>query len=138
MGGSFQARSLKRAAEQGQAVVETMPSRHVKCGAVGNLFATSRQRDKAHGQIAAVDGRDIARFEWGQSARVVPVEEMAKPTFEPVQRIQRLAHPHRKFLGTDMSEAPGSEGREHHHADIGGRSAVRGCLDRLFLVVVGR
>ena len=98
-----------------------------------------RERDQRAGEIAAVDGRDVARMQRRQRRRVVPVEEMSLVALEALERRQRPIEPIGQRLGREVAEIVRRQRREQPHADVGRRGAPRQPrLVAILLVVVGR
>ena len=64
-----------------------------------------RQRDQRAGEVAAVDGRDVARVQRRQGRRVVPVQEVSLIVFEPLERRKRRVQAAEQRLGGQVPES---------------------------------
>ncbi len=104
----------------------------------GDLLTAARHGEQGSGQVAAVDGRDIARLERREGQRVDPVPQVAAQTAQPRQRFERVAQPRREALGAQIAEVPRRQGRQQEHPDVGRRGAMRDHAAGVFLIVVGR
>ncbi len=88
------------------------------------------------GEIAAIDGGDVARVERLQCRRVVPVEEMAAIARQPQQAGDSRIQPLDGFVGADPAEIARRDNAAEIEPDIGGRGAVRDERLRIFLIIV--
>ena len=89
-------------------------------------------------EIAAVHRRDVARSQWSQSLRVVPVVEMSLVALERGHRLKCFRGAFDQGAGRDVAEVRGREARELRNADVGRRGAVRDHGAGLLLEIVGR
>ena len=72
--------------------------------ALKHLGAGMLHDQQIAGQIAAVDGRDIARIQRAQVAGVIPVQEMAAKALQLLQGVQRRLQPLDRFQRADPAE----------------------------------
>jgi hypothetical protein len=96
------------------------------------------ERQKAHREIAAVNGGDVAGRERLERPGVVPVEQVPAVPFEASERVEAVRQPRRQVVLPDITEITGSERRQEHHADVGRRCPVRDVTAGMFLKVVRR
>ncbi len=89
-------------------------------------------------QVPAVHRGDVPGMEGFQRLQVVPVQQMAAVSLQPVQRLERPAEPVDQFVGGEVAEIPGRQRAEETQTDVG-RAGPHGQLvaGRL-LIVVGR
>jgi hypothetical protein len=85
------------------------------------LSQTLGEADQRPDQIAAVDGRHVARRESFQGLRVVPVEQVAFVTLELRHRIEGPLGALHQFVGIDEAQIVRRQRREQAHADVGRR-----------------
>ena len=105
------------------------PGEHAAPASAGARRASAqalRQRDQRAGEVAAVDGRDVARVQRRQRRRVVPVEEVAlgtarAPRASSASRSSRST----SAVGREVAEIVRGQRREQAHADVGRRGAPR-------------
>ena len=107
-------------------------------GNMAPLLAGIGEDDKVPGQIAAVDRRNIVRFEHAQVACVVPIVEMPAKAREPGHGGQRFLEALDGVTRSDPAEVAGAGDRQQVHADIGGRSPAGQDRVRGFLEIVRR
>src|SRR5215210_8101414 len=89
-------------------------------------------------QIPAVHGRDILRHERFQSARVVPVEEVAAKPWKLGKRLESQLKSFDELKCSDVAEVVRRDCRKQKQTDVGRRGAVRDDGLRVFLKIVRR
>ena len=77
--------------EKIEQILQTVPQSPVQRAFLRHLAQRLRDRHETDGEIAAVDGRDIARFERIERARVVPVQDVAAILLQPGKRREGVA-----------------------------------------------
>lgn len=108
-------------AQQPQRVSEPRPERRLERRSARRLQTAFAQRQEADREVAAIDGRDIARLERLQRSGVEPVQHMAAIPLQPVKRVERIARARREVAQANMAEIPRSQRGEEQHPDISGR-----------------
>ena len=103
---------------------------------VGQIPAGLRHRQQMPAQIAAVHRGNVHRQQRLGGLRVVPVQQMASVTTQPVQGGQRGIEPCQQLLGADPPELPGAGRAQQIKPDVGGRGSVRHHVVRRGLQVV--
>ena len=96
------------------------------------------QHGEAGCEVAAVHGGDVLRQQRAQSARVVPVIEVAAPLGQPFAGREDVLGEAGHLRHGAEAEVRRRERRDQCEADIRGRGAVRKAGGRLLLPVVGR
>ena len=105
---------------------------------VGHLRAPTRSDDQAGGQVAAVDGGDIARVERLQVKRVVPIQEVPAVALQVFKRFKGRRQPGGQAKLVDVAQIIGRQGGIEQQTDIGRRGAVGYNAQRVLLKMVGR
>ena len=107
-------------------------------GALAQRSTGVPERDQVPGEIAAVDGRHVARLERAAVARAVPVVEVATEALEALHRVQRGLEALDGVDRAEPAEVARRDGGQQVQAQVGRRRAVRHDGARIFLEVVGR
>ncbi len=129
-------RGSERLFEDAQRVGQPLPELWRKDRAVRDFDKSLAQRDQRDGEVAAVDGRDVARLQGLQGLRVDPVEDMAAVLWQTPQRRQRGGASRGDVGPRRETQVERRQRRKELHPDIRGRGTVRGFLERRHLVVV--
>jgi hypothetical protein len=124
--------------EQFQRAFQSLPGGFGDCRRSGSLITSLAQRDQADGEIATVDGRDIARLQRRQGVRIIPVENMTAIGFQPLDRCKCIADTGRQIGTPDETEIMRGFRRDEKQSDIGRRGAVGNFAFRRFLEIVRR
>ena len=95
------------------------------CGSLVELEQPLRERDQRAGEVAAVDGGDVARMQRRQRRRVVPVQEVPVVPLEPSSVVSVRSRRRRSVVGREVAEVVRGQRRQQAHADVGRRGAAR-------------
>ena len=110
----------------------------VVLGAAGQLAEPCREGHQGAREVAAVDGRDVARRKRRERGGVVPVEQVSLVPFHRLGGCEGLLKTLHECCGAEVAEVVRGQRREQPHADIGRRGAMGDARLRGLLNVVGR
>ena len=102
------------------------------------IVHTSAQHGQTGGEVAAVHGGNVLRQQRTQSARVVPVIDVAAPLGQLFAGRKNVFHKPGHLRHGAEAEVRRCERRDQGETDVRGRSAVRKARGRLLLPVIGR
>ena len=106
-------------------------------GRVGQFVTGAGEGRQVAAQVAAVDGRDVGRQQWGEGLDVDPVQDVAAVARQPVQRVQRVRAALQQCGGGDPAKLARAGQGQQVQADVGRRGALRDHHAGLELHVVG-
>jgi hypothetical protein len=103
---------------------------------IGQGQQPGAQRHEVPGQVAAVHGRNVARRQRLERARVVPVEEVPLVALHRAHRREGIGGALDQLARRDVAEVVRREVRQQRKSHVGGRRAMRDGRDRMLLPVV--
>ena len=128
----------ERLAEQVERVAERVEQPPVDQRRRDDLAQPCAERDQVAGQVAAVDGRDVARLGAGRACRCRTSLEVAAVALQPLQRVERLLEPVGQLAERQVAEVARRQRGEQVEPDVGRRGALGDDPARVLLEVVGR
>ena len=130
--------AVERFAQHAQRFLQTIPDAGTGHRRVGQRQQALAQGQQMAGEVAAIDGGDVARTQRLQRAGVVPVVEMPAISRQRLQCAQRGGSARQQRACADVAKVAGGQIGQQGQSDIGRRSAMRDGLRRVFLHIVWR